>query len=189
MSIRTHYKTFIFLLMIICFFFYGCNAGDNETSSTPEPTAKELQNKENKGGPEAPDFTLQDLSGNGVSLKQFRGKTVFVDFWATWCGPCRRSIPELVDLQERYRDQGLVVLGITVDDLNRVGVKTLLAFKEQYKINYSILLADRNVTMAYFGNRQMPIPTLFIIDGKGRVVESITGYVPGAAERSLKKLI
>jgi cytochrome c biogenesis protein CcmG/thiol:disulfide interchange protein DsbE len=175
--------------MIICFFFHGCNAEENGASSRPEPATKELQSKENKGGPEAPDFTLQDLSGNGVSLKQFRGQIVFLDFWATWCPPCRRSIPELVGLQEKYRDQGLVVLGVSADDLRKTSINTLLAFKERFKINYSILLADQHVTRAYFGNRQIPLPTLFIIDREGRFVESIAGYNPGAAEQLLKKLL
>ncbi|MBN1831502.1 MAG: TlpA family protein disulfide reductase [Deltaproteobacteria bacterium] len=188
MSVRTHYKVFLFRLMIICFLFHSCNAEENEPSYTPESNTRELQSKEDKGRPEAPDFTLQDLSGNGVSLKQFKGQVVFVDFWATWCAPCRQSIPELVAIQEKYRDQGLVVLGISVDD-RKTSVKALSAFKKQYKINYSILRADRNVAMAYFGNGQMPIPTLFVIDREGRVMESIVGYAPGAVERALKKLI
>ena len=66
-----------------------------------------------RGGlPMAPDFTLEDLSGNKVSLKQFRGQIVFLDFWATWCAPCLFSIPELVELQKSYGDHGLVVLGV-----------------------------------------------------------------------------
>jgi hypothetical protein len=70
-----------------------------------------------------------------------------------------------------------------------ISANTLLAFKKQYKINYSILRADRDVTRAYFGNGEMPIPTLFVIDREGRVVDNIVGYMPGAVERSLKKLI
>ena len=189
MNIRTHYKAVIFLLMIICFFFHGCNAEENGASSRPEPITKELQSEENKGGPEAPDFTLQDLSGEPVSLRQHKGQIVLLDFWATWCAPCRRSIPELVRIQEKYRDQGLVVLGISVDDLQRTSVGTLLAFKKQYNINYSILLANRNVTRAYFGNGQMPIPTLFVIDREGEVVDSIVGNDPRAVERSLSQLL
>ena len=189
MNIRTHYKTLIFLIMSICFLFHGCNAKETESSSMPEPTTKELHSKEDKGRPEAPDFTLPDLSGNGVSLKQFRGKIVLLDFWATWCAPCRRSSPEMVRIQEKYRDQGLVVLGISADDPRKISVNTLLAFKKQFRMNYSILWANRIVRRAYFGTGQMPLPTLFVIDREGRVVDSVVGYVPGAVEQSVKKLI
>jgi len=162
---------YIFISLILCLLVQGCSQ-------------EEEYNKQS-----APNFTLQDLSGKEVSLIQHKGQIVLLDFWATWCAPCRRSIPELVEIQEKYRDQGLVVLGISADDPRRVSVKSLLAFKEQYKINYSILRGDNQVRMSYFGNGQMPIPTLFVIDREGRVVDSIVGYVPGAVERSLSKLL
>jgi peroxiredoxin len=171
MTVKLHPVSHIFISMILCLLFQGCGQ------------AKEHDKQS------APDFTLQDLSGTEVSLRQHKGQIVFLDFWATWCTPCRRSIPELVDLQEKYRDQGLVVLGISADDPRRTSVNTLLAFKKQFRINYSILRADRHVTTAYFGPGQVPLPTLFVIDREGRVVDSIVGYAPGAAERSLKKLL
>ena len=174
MTIRLYPITYIFISLVLCLLFQGCNR--NQEEEYDEQSALH--------------FTLQDLSGKEVSLRQHKGQIVLLDFWATWCGPCRQSIPELVDLQEKYRDEGLVILGVSVDDPRRTSVKSLLAFKKQYKMNYSILGVDRNVVAAYFGSeQQMPIPTLFIIDREGRVVESILGYRPGAVERSLKKLI
>ena len=171
MKIRIHYRVCFIFLMIFCVSFQGCNQEEEYDKQS------------------APNFTLQDLSGKEVSLWQHKGQIVLLDFWATWCAPCRRSIPELVDIQEKYRDQGLVILGISTDDPRRTSINSLLAFKEQFKINYSILLANRNVTRAYFGTGQMPIPTLFVIDREGKVVDSVVGYVPGAVERSLEKLI
>lgn len=174
MIVRRYIKSYIFISLVLCLLFQGCNRNqDNQEGEYDEQSAL--------------NFTLQDLTGKEVSLKQHKGQIVVLDFWATWCAPCRRSIPELVDIQEKYRDQGLVILGISTDDPRMIN--TLLAFKEQYKINYSILFANRNVTRAYFPTGQMPIPTLFVIDREGKVVDSVVGYVPGAVERSVKKLI
>ena len=136
----------------------------------------------------APDFSLEDLSGNTVSLNQYRGHVVLLDFWATWCAPCRKSIPELVEIQEKYRDRGLVILGISVDDPSQANDKYLSAFKEMYKINYTILRADQKVTRKYFGNKNFSVPTLFVVNPEGVVVDSHLGYMPGAVESSLKKI-
>jgi cytochrome c biogenesis protein CcmG/thiol:disulfide interchange protein DsbE len=171
MTIRLHPISCMFISLILCLLLQGCSK----------------QGAASK--PSAPDFTLQDLAGNEVSLRQYRGKIVLLDFWATSCPPCRKSIPELVDVQEKYRDQGLIILGISTDDPRRVSDKSLLGFKKRYRINYSILRADYGVTLDYFGTRNMAIPTLFVIDQKGKVVDRIVGHIPGAAERSVKKLL
>jgi cytochrome c biogenesis protein CcmG/thiol:disulfide interchange protein DsbE len=171
MTIKKHLISYTFISLLLGFSFQGCSQEEASKKQT------------------APDFTLQDLSGMEVSLRQHKGQVVLLDFWATWCGPCRMSIPELVRLQEKYQDQGLVVLGVSADDPRKTSNQTLMAFKDQFKINYSILRADAFVKRAYFGNGQMPLPTLFVIDREGVVVDSIVGYMPGAVESSLKKLI
>jgi peroxiredoxin len=137
----------------------------------------------------APDFTLKDMSGNTVSLSQYRGHIVLIDFWATWCAPCRYSIPELVEVQKKYGNHGVVILGISLDDPNMFSDKYLLAFKEKFKMNYKILRADNKVAQDYLGGGEMSIPTLFVVDQEGQIVDKHVGYVPGAAERSVKKLI
>jgi peroxiredoxin len=137
----------------------------------------------------APDFTLEDLSANKVSLSQYRGNVVLLDFWATWCGPCRIAIPKLVGLNEKYRDRGLVILAISMDDPELANNKYLSAFKKKYKINYPVLRSTSKVALDYFGTEQMPIPTLFVINREGKVVDKHVGFAPEALERSLKKVL
>jgi peroxiredoxin len=175
--------------MIFCLLLQGCNKEEAKSSIASGFTSKKLPRKEEKARPAAPDFILPDLSGNEVSLKQFKGQIVLLDFWATWCLPCRRSIPELIDIQEKYEDQDLVILGVSVDDPRKANDNVLLAFKKRYKINYSILRVTRSVGIDYFGNTQMAIPTLFVIDREGGVASKIVGYQPGVVERELNKLL
>jgi len=82
------------------------------------------------------DFTLKDMHGEDVNLADFEGRPILINFWATWCGPCKVEIPALVELQDKYRDQGLVVLGISVDD----APEDLRPFAEQFKMNYPVLV-------------------------------------------------
>ena len=142
-----------------------------------------------EAGQTAPDFTLEDISGNKVMLQHYRGKVILLDFWATWCPPCKRSIPELVDLQRKYGEEGLVILGVSVDDLDTVNNRYLSAFKEKYKINYIILRANSQVVSDYFGTESMAVPTIFVIDRGGEIVDKHVGFRPGAAERSIKDLL
>jgi cytochrome c biogenesis protein CcmG, thiol:disulfide interchange protein DsbE len=113
---------------------------------------------------------------------------VVLDFWATWCPPCRMSIPELVKLQEKYREKGLVILGISLDDANTKNAD-LESFREKYKINYIILRGDDKTAEKYFGRSQFSIPTLFIINREGMVSDMLSGYSPGAVEKSLEKIL
>jgi thiol-disulfide isomerase/thioredoxin len=140
-------------------------------------------------GPVAPDFTLQDLSGKMTSLSQFAGKVIILDFWATWCPPCRMSIPELVKLQERYAEKGLVVIGISLDDPLQFPNAYLNAFKEKFKINYQILRYNGGVIGDYFGSESPAIPTLFVIDRELKIRDKLVGFSPGALQRSLEKLM
>ena len=144
---------------------------------------------ESKSGNQAPNFSLQEITGETVSLEQYRGQIVLLDFWATWCPPCRESIPELVALQGKYREKGLIVLGISMDDPNKTSNSDLAAFKNRFKINYQILRATSEVLRAYFGQGSISIPTMFFINREGEIVEKRVGFRPGAVEASLKKLV
>ena len=127
--------------------------------------------KEVEAGPTAPDFSLKDLSGQTVTLEQYRGKVVLLDFWATWCPPCRAEIPHFVELYSEYRKKGLEVIGVSLDSNPE---KALLPFIEEYKINYTMLIGNRDVTDSYGG--VISIPTTFVIDREGNIRKKYLGY-------------
>ncbi len=145
--------------------------------------------KEVEAWPLAPDFTLTNLSGQKKTLSDYRGKVVIVDFWATWCPPCRMTIPVLIRLQEKYGEKGLVILGISLDDPQQFPDKYITAFKEKYKINYLILRYNAKVMGDYFGTETPAIPTMFVVDRKGRIRDKIVGYQPDALEKALDRLL
>ena len=137
----------------------------------------------------APDFTLPDLNGKMVSLKDFGGEIVFVDFWATWCIPCRKSLPELAELDKKYRDQGLVVLGLSIDDPDSFDNEYVREFKNRYNVEYQILRTDEKMMKSYLDTAEAFLPTLIIIDRSGKIVQTIVGYKAGSAEKVLKELL
>jgi thiol-disulfide isomerase/thioredoxin len=119
----------------------------------------------------APDFALPSLSGETVRLSSFTGKVVLLDFWATWCPPCRQLIPNLAALHQRLGERGLVVIGIALD---QEGAEKVAPFVRQEKIPYPILLGNQAVTEAY--GKVESIPTVFIIDRQGKMVRKLIGY-------------
>jgi len=145
--------------------------------------------KEFEAGPLAPDFSLSDLSGQTVSLGQHRGSVVLLDFWATWCGPCRLTIPLLAKLHERYKDKGLVILGISVDDPQLIQDKDLLHYKKMTQIEYPLLRFNQKVMKDYFSGEQVAIPTMFVIDRNGRIRDKLVGFQPDALEKSLAAVV
>jgi thiol-disulfide isomerase/thioredoxin len=124
-------------------------------------------------GEKAPDFELSTLDGEIIKLSDYVGKIVLLDFWATWCGPCRMAIPELVELQNEYEDD-LVIIGISLDQ--PYTQQNLEPFIESYGINYPIVLGNIEVVEAYGNIRG--IPTSFVINREGEIVNKFTGYVP-----------
>lgn len=121
----------------------------------------------------APDFLLKDVTGNDVKLSEYRGKIVLLEFWATWCPPCKATVPELVAIQDKYRDKGLVVLGVSLDEGQDIPAK-LADFSGEYKVNYRILIGTEAVSRSY---NVSGIPMSFLIDREGRIINSYVGYI------------
>jgi len=125
-----------------------------------------------KNYPDAPDFTLTDLSGNNISLSSFNGKVVFLNFWATWCPPCRKEIPGFIEIYEKYKDQGIVIIGISVD---KTGVDSVRDFVEKEKITYPVVMGNSDIVNDYKPGRF--IPTTIIVDKNGKIRHKHVGYM------------
>lgn len=120
----------------------------------------------------APPFLLPDLQGHVISTAQFPGHVVLLSFWATWCPPCREEIPELKELQSRYKDQ-VQVIGVSLDD---EPAQQVARFVARAGINYSVVMGSSEITQEYGG---VPaLPTNFLIDRRGRVVQKHVGLYP-----------
>ncbi len=144
----------------------GC---DNSNSSAPVAAGKAAVKGGLIGNP-APDFTLTNIAGEPVSLSQYRGQVVILNFWATWCPPCREEMPSMETLYRKYKDQGLVILAVSVDENGESAVKKFL---QQTPYTFPILLDSENVSQHIYG--VFRFPESFIIDRNGVIVEKIIG--------------
>lgn len=135
-------------------------------------------------GKDAPDFTLQDLQGKQVKLSDFRGKAVLLNFWATFCGPCKVEMPWLVELQKQYGPQGLEIVGVALDDS---GKDTIQKFATQMGVNYTILQGQDAVGDAYGA---VGLPATYYIDRNGKIIDSALGLVSRSEiEDNIKKAL
>jgi cytochrome c biogenesis protein CcmG, thiol:disulfide interchange protein DsbE len=118
----------------------------------------------------APNFSLKTIDGQETDLVSLRGKVVLIDFWATWCAPCRESIPHLVDLYRRYHEKGFEVIGISVD---KGDVEAVRRFSKAVDIPYPILIGSEEVTRNY---GVTALPTTFLIDPEGKFQTKVIGF-------------
>jgi peroxiredoxin len=119
----------------------------------------------------APEWQLNDIDGQSVKLSDFKGKVVILDFWATWCPPCRAEIPGFIALQKQYAAQGLSVIGVSLDTAGPSAVK---AFMQRLGMNYPVVIGDEKIADQYGGIAA--IPTTFVIDRNGNIVKSHQGF-------------
>lgn len=131
------------------------------------------------------DFTLQDMNGVDVTLSAFKGKVILVNFWATWCGPCKAEIPDLVQLQTQYKDD-LVVLGVSIDD----PVEKLRPYAAEYKMNYPVLVGNGREDFQDAYGPLYGIPVSVIVDREGRIAKKHSGIATREQfEREIKALL
>jgi len=134
--------------------------------------------------PLAPDFSLTDLSGQTLQLFRYRGEVVLLNFWATWCSPCRSEIPRFVDLQNKYGRDGFEIVGISLDD----DPKLVRAFYQQLRMNYPVAIGDAKLAEQYGGILGLPVS--FLISRHGRIYAKHVGEADiSQIEREVKSLL
>ena len=174
-------KTILFTLIAV---IMGCGQGsaqaEAQKKNIPKKTVKAARPK---GAVKAPDFILADLEGNRVQLADYRGKVVLLNFWGTWCGPCRKEIPDFIELVDKYQESGLEIIGVT---LTSGPPENIQRFSDRMGINYTLLTdfearETQTVTWEYGKATGRPIngiPTTFIIDREGYIVKKYIGPRP-----------
>lgn len=152
------------------------------THLTLEPESADTYVSPLQGKP-APEFSLDDLNGKKVSLADYKGKAVLLNFWATWCAPCKVEIPWFLKLREQYAGQGFEIIGVSSDDLDKDDKAKLFTekaeiakFVEQQKMTYPVLIDGDAISHPYGGVDSLP--TSFFIDRKGTIVAQTIGLVP-----------
>ncbi len=134
-------------------FLVGCHSGGARTSASAK----------------APDFSVTDIQGRKLSLSEYQGKVVLLDFWATWCAPCLQEIPHFVDMQQKYGSQGFQAIGISMDD----GPKPVQRFYEEHKLNYPVALGSSQLAESYGGI--LGLPVTFVINRDGQIRKRFVG--------------
>jgi thiol-disulfide isomerase/thioredoxin len=141
-----------------------------------------------EGHRRAPDFRIRTLESRELSLSDFRGKVLILDFWATWCPPCRDEIPLLIELKKEYGHRGLDILGLTIEDPEREA-ETVRRFVQELGVNYTVGFAPEGMFEAFVGPGDHPIPQTFLFDRRGRLRDHLVGYDPVSDARRLRRMI
>lgn len=190
--------TFAVLALIAAFMLPACS----QSADSAKPTTNVTSAPSNSGAkrpapataaapldPSVLNTELKDLSGKPFKLSDYAGKVVVVNLWATWCGPCRVEIPELIKLSEEYKSRGVELIGLTNED--PVGDEALVKdFVAKQKITYRVGWGDRNFSLGLMqGDVRDVIPQSFVISGDGRVVAHLTGFSAAQTPQKLRQAV
>ena len=152
---------YAFLFAVIC--LAGCVTAPESVRAAVKAEAKRNP---------APNFSLKDADGKVVRLSDYKGKVLLLNFWATWCGPCKIEIPWFIEFEQNYRDKGFAVLGVAMDEEGWAAVKPFVAAR---KVNYRMVIGDDMTAQMYGGVDSLP--TSFLIDREGRTAAVHVGLV------------
>ena len=158
------------LIVTVAAMLYSGARRSRSTGTFPAGTAAKLSGEVK--GKVAPEWELNTLDGKPVKLSDFRGKAVLLNFWATWCGPCKIEMPWFVELQKQYGSQGLEIVGIAMEDTKS---EDIAKFAKEMGVNYTIVRGKEAVGEAYGG--VLGLPTTFFVGRDGRMVDQSTGLV------------
>lgn len=177
MNVLTTPKTILATVIAIPVFFISCSNADKNiqnnaggpdvsaaSSSVPDVNGQQLK--------DAPDFTLNEMDGAPFTLSRHEGKVVVLNIWATWCPPCRKEIPDFVEMQEEMRDDDVLFVGVSLDE---EGWEVVRPFAKEYSVNYPLVVDNGTVYQKYGPFRG--IPTTFIINKEGKVEYVAPGMV------------
>ncbi|MBI5207459.1 MAG: TlpA family protein disulfide reductase [Candidatus Firestonebacteria bacterium] len=179
-------KIAFLIFFILSFYLSSCNkTNDNANISSNEIPKTKKEEPAVNNTKKAPDFTLKNINNENITLSSFDGKVIILNFWATWCPPCRNEIPGFIELYNSYKDKNFVIIGVSLDN---DGKAVLESFIKEHGINYPVLLGNNEVTRLYGGIRG--IPTTFIINKNRDIVQSFIGFRDKAIfENEIKKLL
>lgn len=163
----------LYLILLSCLTILGCSSENKNTQgNTAQLSSEPLERVDPYSAPlypakqeaKAQDFKVDLYNGESFQLSNQQGKIVLMNIWATWCAPCHDETPDFVDLYNQYKDQGLVILGVSIDEQ---GKSVVQPFMEKYEVNYPMVIDDGSIMDKY--GPTMGIPTTYIIDKKGNL--------------------
>lgn len=171
MDLRRLGPPMIVLGSVLVFAAAGCRPASTGVADADEESGDPVTVRLLENPSDVPAFTVKDLDGKSIRSTDLRGKVVLVNFWATWCGPCRAEIPDLVTLQDKYRDE-LVILGISEDE---GGEEPVRQFASKYDINYTVAMSTPEIRAAF--PNVMALPTTYVLDREGKLAQKNVGML------------
>lgn len=179
-----HYIVIAAVLLVVGAVYLNKSSANTSVSTQGIPAENAALQTAPAKGNMAPNFVLTSTDGKTIKLSDYRGKVVIVDFWATWCPPCKAEIPDFIKLYSQYKDDGFQMLGVSLD---QGGLNAVIPFMKAYGVNYPIMLGNNQIVSDYGGISA--IPTTFVIDKQGTIAASFVGYQPASVfENLIKKL-